>query len=430
MKDLKAYVPVCLAVLLTAVVFLPSLGNGFTAWDDDSLLLSNPQVRSLSAGNVRNIFFSFHHGLYHPLVNLSWALEYHFAGLAPFVYHLDNLLLHLVNVVLVYALIALLGGGPWLAAGAALFFGLHPLHVESVAWVAERKDLLYTAFFLSGLIAYLCVRRTGRRWLYGTALVFYLLALGAKVMAVSFPLVLLLLDYLEGRRFDRTVWREKLPFFGLAALFGALAVLARQAPGQLTNDPAWSLNNLFIGSHRLVFHYFPRLFLPWLETPLYPGATFSQKVFAGLPLLYYAAPLLAAAFFAGLFWWARRERGIVFGLGFFLAALLPALWSIPVGPFADRFTYLASVGLFYSAGLVIRRFPPAFLAILLALVLAFAPLTWQRCAVWHDNYSLWGAAAEKYPFSREALGNRALSCVETGRGAEARVWQRRAAALK
>lgn len=415
-----------LVIALTALIYWPSLGSGFTAWDDDSLLLGNPQVTSLSPGNLRNIFFSFHHGLYHPLVTLSYAVEYHFFGLAPLIYHLDNLLLHLVNVVLVYLFIALLGGGGWLAAAVALFFGLHPLHVESVAWVAERKDLLYTAFFLSGLIAYLYFRRTGNRWLYLAALALCLFSLGAKVMAVSFPLVLLLLDYLEQRRFDRASW----PFFLMAAVFGALAVLARLYSGHLTNDPAWSFNNLLIGSHRLAFHYFPRIFLPWLDTPLYPGVTFAQKTFAALPLTYYLSPFLAAAFFAGLFRLARRERGIVFGLGFFLAALLPALFSIPVGPFADRYTYLSSIGLLFAAGLVVRRLPPAFLVIPLALVLAFAPMTWQKCAVWQDNYSLWGAAAEKYPFSREALGNRALSCIETGRRTEALAWQRRAAALK
>jgi len=426
MKINKSFWLAVLVVLVTAATYYPSLGNRFTAWDDDSLLLSNPQVTSLSPGHLRGIFVSFHHGLYHPLVNLSWALEYHFFGFAPFIYHLTNLVLHLLNVALVFILISSLGGGAWLAAGVALFFGVHPLHVESVAWVAERKDVLYTAFFLAGLIAYLKFRRTGGRWFYLSALGLCLLALGAKVMAVSFPLILLLLDYLEERKPDLS----SLPFFGLAAAFGVLAVLARRYSGHLTNDPAWTLNNVFIGCHRLVFHYFPRVFLPWLDTALYPGTTFAQKVFTGLPLSYYAAPLLAVMLFGGLFWLARRERGLVFGLGFFLAALLPALFSIPVGPFADRYTYLSSVGLLLAAGLVIKRSPPVFLALPLALVLAFVPLAWQRCSVWQDNYSLWGAAVEKYPLSPEAAGNRALSCLETGRQTEALAWQRRAEKLK
>ena len=406
---------ILLIAVITAAAFSPSLGNGFTSWDDNSLLTGNPQIASLSAGNIREIFLSFHHGLYHPLVNLSYALEYHFFGLNPVVYHLTNLALHLINTVLAYFFIALLGGGILLASGVALFFGIHPLHVESVAWVAERKDLLYTAFFLSGLIAYLYFRRNNNKWLYAAVLSLCLLSLGSKAMAVSFPLVLLLIDFLQGRRFDRENWLEKLPFFCLAAVFAVLAVLARHFTGSLTNDPPWSWNNLFIGSYRLVFNYFPRVFLPWLNSRLYPGATFSQKIFNGLPLLYCLAPLLAIGMFALLFFLARRNRGIVFGLGFFLAAILPAVFSIPVGPFADRYTYLSSLGLFFAAGLVLKRFAAKRLIIVgLALAIVFSVMTWQRCLIWRDNYSLWSEAAAKYPCSAEAAHDLALACQEQG----------------
>jgi hypothetical protein len=424
--------PVVLSLALTAAAFSPALFNGFTSWDDNLLLVNNPQITSLSAGNLRSIFFSFHHGLYHPLVNIFYALEYHFSGLNPLVFHATNLLLHLLNVILAYLFIVMLGGGALIAAGAALFFGLHPLHVESVAWVAERKDLLYTGFFLSGLIAYLRFRATGNKRLYAMAWLFCLLSLGSKAMAMSFPFVLLLIDWREGRRIDAKNLLEKLPFFLLTVVFAVLAVLARHYTGSLTNDPPLSWANLFIGTHRLLFHYFPRVFLPWLNSQLYPGVTYSQKIFAGLPLIYYAAPWLALGFFAFIFWLARRDRGVVFGLGFFLLAIAPALVLIPVGPFADRFTYLSSLGLFFAAGLLIERFRlerPA-VAVLAVLIVVFSLMTWQRCLIWRDNYTLWSAAAQKYPRSVEALNNRGLGCLERGLTAEAVASFRRVAVLQ
>lgn len=405
-----------LTAVITAAAYLPSLGNGFASWDDNTMLTGNPQVTSLSAGNIRNIFFSFHHGLYHPLVNLSYALEYHCFGLNPLVYHLTNLVLHLINTLLVYFFIVLLSGEMLIAAGVALFFGVHPLHVESVAWITERKDLLYSAFFLGGLIAYLNFRRTNNKWLVAAALLLCLLSLGAKVMAVSFPFILLLIDWLQGRKFDRENWLEKLPFFCLSAIFVITAALARHFTGGITHDPPLSFNNLFLGCYRLIFNFFPRVFLPWLNSSLYPGATFSQKIFSGLPPIYYAAPFLALGGFALLFYLARRDRGIVFGLGFFLLAILPALFTIPVGPFADRYTYLSSLGLFFALGLLIKRLHfecPAVVCLAVLLPLFFM-MTWQNCLIWHDSYSFWSVVAAQYPRSAEATHDLALGCQEQG----------------
>jgi hypothetical protein len=251
-------------------------------------------------------------------------------------------------------------------------------------------------------------------------------------MAMSFPFVLLLIDNLQARRIDAKNLLEKLPFFLLTVVFAVLAVLARHYTGGLTNDPPLSWANFFIGSYRLLFYYFGRIFLPWVDVPLYPGLSFSQKIFAGLPLIYYAAPVLAFGFFAVLFFWARRDRGIVFGLGFFLLAIAPALLLVPVGPFADRFTYLSSLGLFFAAGLVIKRFSwerPAVVCLAVVLMI-FSVMTWQRCAIWRDNYSLWSAASQKYPRSVEALNNRGLGCLESGQTAEAVAIFRRVAQLR
>ncbi|HMQ79238.1 MAG TPA: hypothetical protein PKD94_06695, partial [Ignavibacteria bacterium] len=139
-------------ILITAVLGIFSysggLNNTFTNWDDEEMVVNNPAVKSLSVQNILSQFTTFHHSHYHPLVNISYAIEYRFAGLNPFVYHLTNLLFHLMNSILVYLILLRLSKNNFIAALAAILFAVHPLHTESVAWITERKDMLYSFFFL------------------------------------------------------------------------------------------------------------------------------------------------------------------------------------------------------------------------------------------------------------------------------------------
>src|SRR5512138_3183827 len=145
---------------LTFAVYLPSLGNGFTNWDDPTYVLSNPLVRQPAMGAILTTPVA---GNWHPLTIASYALNYRISGLAPSSYHWLNLLLHLANTALVFALVrALAPGRIWTIVATSLFFGIHPMHVESVAWISERKDVLYAFFYLVGLLAYLRYTRSFR----------------------------------------------------------------------------------------------------------------------------------------------------------------------------------------------------------------------------------------------------------------------------
>ncbi len=160
----KRFIWICLALILAvvAVVYLPSLDNSFVNWDDDVHLLNNLSVRSLSFDNLKAIFTEKVNGTYIPLTTLSFAIEYHFFGYDPFVYHLTNLVLHLLVICLVYFFALRLGLSLIGAGISALIFGLHPMHVESVAWVTERKDVLY-AFFTCVLCFLIVVTSDGER---------------------------------------------------------------------------------------------------------------------------------------------------------------------------------------------------------------------------------------------------------------------------
>jgi tetratricopeptide (TPR) repeat protein len=398
---------------VTFAVFLPSLQNGFISWDDNLIVTVNPQVVNWSWENTKNIFASFHYGLYHPLVILSFAAEHLFFGFNPFVYHLNNLLLHVLNSVLVFSIILMLGGNLMTALVTALLFGIHPTRVESVAWIMERKDVLYTLFFLGAMIFYLRKNLAVSLWLF-------FLSLLSKAMAISLPFVLLLCDYLQGRKIDREALKEKIPFFTLAAVFGVLAILARLFSGELTKDPAFSMNNVFIGSYRLVFYYLARIFLPFYDAALYPYGSYSMKFFSRLPLIFWTSPALVLILIILFILRARKNRVVIFGGLFFLVTIFPALFMVSIGPFADRFTYVPSIGIFFLAGmaasLLYRRSSKVYRTCLVVLVVLVFPLlsyqAWQRCQIWKDSASLYDAVCKKYPSAAEAYNSRGLAYYE------------------
>ena len=200
MKKEKLLISICLILVITYIAFYPSLENDFVNWDDGAMVKENKKIQTLSLQN----FASFHKtSLYHPLVDLSYAIEYHFFKLTPLAYHTTNLILHMLNCLLVFWVIYLLSDKIFVSLSVALFFGIHPLHVESVAWITERKDVLYALFFLGGLISYIYYLKKGDKKDYYISLSLFILSLLSKSMAITFPLVLVLCDYILNKKFEK-----------------------------------------------------------------------------------------------------------------------------------------------------------------------------------------------------------------------------------
>ncbi|MGB4849237.1 MAG: hypothetical protein WBP41_15035, partial [Saprospiraceae bacterium] len=214
-------------VLLSASIYLPVLHNHFLAWDDNYYIRDNAFIYSF---NLKDIFSNNVMGNYHPLTVLMLAIEYHLFELSETGYHAVNLVFHLLNVILVFYAVLLLCNKSGIALLTSLLFGIHPIHVESVAWAAELKDLLYTLFFLASMIMYLKFLPNLQKKYYLAALLLFLCSLLSKGMAASLPVVLLLIDFFKGRKLTMNVLLEKIPFFLLAILFGIIAVSAQRAP--------------------------------------------------------------------------------------------------------------------------------------------------------------------------------------------------------
>src|SRR3984957_17871410 len=239
--------------VLTFFCFSNSLHNQFTNWDDDVYVTHDTTIQALNAHNLKKIFTEdITKNNYHPFCMLSLAINYHFTQLAPTTYYLTNILIHIANVILVFFLFIQLcrqlklteNGSFLIAAFGALWFGVHPLHVESVSWIAERKDVLYTFFYLAGLLTYIkCIStfkiqnlkfNINTKWYWFTFTLFIFSCL-SKPMAVVFPLTMLCIDFLYGRKLNFKLITEKSIFFLGALIFGAYAYYTQNRTGAIAD---------------------------------------------------------------------------------------------------------------------------------------------------------------------------------------------------
>ncbi len=406
----NALTHVCALLALVAVVwwFLRGcLDAQFTGWDDPGYVNENPLIKDLSWEGVRNIFSKPVMGNYHPLTILSYALDYSAAGLEPFRYHAHNLLLHLLGCCMVYWLSLLLSGRWVVGLAAALLFGIHPMHVESVAWISGRKDVLYGVFYFGACIAYLYYLRSAaaRRGLwYGAVLLLFIAALLAKPVAVSLPPSLLLLDLWERRQLKWNLLVEKIPHFLLAMVFGIIAVRVQHTAGAMDMQKVDYnlLERLALGSYALVT-YLWKLILPVHLLCFYP---YPPKVNGALPVSFYLYLLAAAAVLFCSWYAARRSRELQFGLLFFAVNIGLLLQFLPVGEaiLADRYTYVPYWGFFFIAAWwlggqyeksVANRTLVSAVAVGLLLVLGYGSSA--RTEAWMDSNALWRDEIDKEP---------------------------------
>lgn len=406
-------------ILITFLVYVPSLKNGFTNWDDNRYIHENALITSLATDNIKNIFSTDNPIAlnYHPITVLSYAIDYKLAKYKPSQYHLTNLLFHLLNTALVFVFIYLLSNKKIVVSSiVALFFGIHPMHVESVAWISERKDVLYVLFFIAGLITYLrYIVASGKNQLllYSLTLLLFLLSVLSKAMAVVFPILLLLIDYYKGRKIDLKSLAEKFPFFIFSTYFGILATQIQSAGGAVTETYSF-LERTAFGCYGLI-NYVVRLVAPVQLSCFYPYPNISN----GLPLIYPASVVAVLLLTVFVIWKFRTNKDVLFGTLFFISTIILVLQFISVGKviMADRYSYLAYIGLLFPIAMrfdslqnetdeKLNSLKKISTGILIFLTIIFCYLTFQRCKVWENSDTLWTDAIDKYP-SCDAYHSRA-----------------------
>jgi len=445
------------AVLLgaTLLAYLPALGNDFVNWDDDQYVYENASLRRSSVGGLAGYFVERRPGgyvlpnvmgNYHPLTMASLQLDQALSAADPVrrsdretdlhatVFHATNVALHVANTLLVLLFARTLVSRR-AAAATALLFGVATLHVESVAWISERKDVLYAFFFLAALLLYERYRARGQAGWYAAALVAFALSLLAKGQAVTLAPTLVLIDWLKGQPLRGRVLAEKVPFFLFALLFGLIAVHAQRTGGNVLVREAsypWSMRPLF-AAYGLV-HYVGQLVVPYGLRVHHAYAQATARPLA----LYVFHPAVALLLLAGVAALVRRDRGLAFGPLLFLANIAPVLQLVPVGSavMADRYSYVPSIGLYLLLALgvdaVRRRYPRRRRTIDVAstvYVLAMVFLTAQRAAVWRNSLTLWSDELARDPTSAIACNNLATYRYKTGDLRGALVLADRAVAL-
>ena len=391
---------------ITFISFIPSLNNGFmNTWDDEVYVTGNPVIRELNASSVHEMFTEPVNASYVPLPLLTFAIEYKFFGYNPFFYHLTNLLLHLLCTLLVYGFLRLLRIPPIYAAIGALLFGIHPMRVESVAWITERKDLLYSIFYLVSMIFYIKFldREKRKARFFILSLLFFLLAVFSKIQACTLPLSLLLIDYYRERPLKLKLLVEKIPYFLPALIIGVAGLLIFSHPQTLKPEGIINpVERIFYGLYSLGVYIF-RFFIPAGQSVLYfyPGSSAVSRL-----VLYFIIPFLVLVLVYLVIRTARFSRVIVFGTLFFLVNIifLLQIFTVEINFLCDRYTYIPYIGFILIAAWFLERNKEKgkvmkYLALLLLglVVILFATMTWNRCKVWKNGETLWTDVIEKYP---------------------------------
>lgn len=408
-----------IAVIVTALVFMNSLQNGFVNWDDDVNILENPNLEAFDWASIRGIFTSDVIGNYNPLTILTFAVEKALFGLDPTVFHVNNLLLHLLCTFLVYRIFTALGLPALAALFGTLVFGIHPMRVESVAWITERKDVLFGAFFLGALLLYIRYVDEGRKSgkMVAWILVLFALSLLSKIQAVTLPLTMLCVDYLRRRPLKLSLVLEKWPFFLMSLAIGLLGVYMLRENESLDDTTNYVfIERLMVGFTSYLV-YLVKFVIPYRLSPLYPYE-------ATLPTHFYAAPLGILGV-AGLvwYWWKKDLRPYVFGMAFFTFNVMFLLQILAAGQgfLADRFTYIPYIGLIFMLAWFLNeavRQPRRAMAVRglsLAWLGVMAVMTVQQNRVWKDGITLWSHVLKYYDNAHTPWNNRARWYRENGK---------------
>ena len=424
--------------LLTFALYAPVLRHEFVAYDDDQYVTANLEVQhGLTPENIRWALTAVVGSNWHPLTVLSHMLDCQMYGMRPWGHHLTSIVLHALNTVLVFLLLHRLTGSKWRSAVVAAFFGWHPLHVESVAWVAERKDVLSTCFGLVTLLLYSAYAQgratkdagaeSGARSTafyvsaqYWLALGVFALGLLSKSMLVTWPFILLLLDYWPLKRFQPgRAWRlmvEKLPFFALAGAASLMTLYVQHQTGAMK-----ILENLTFASRceNAVISY---------------GRYLLKLIWPADLAFFYPHPghwpmgwvLLAGALLAGisiLVWLVRRRYPFLpVGWFWFIGTLVPVIGLVQVGiqAMADRYTYIPSLGVFvlgvWGIAELARRWQlertAAALAGLAAVILCAA--TWHQIGFWQNSEILFRHSLEVTADNEVARNNLGMVLLDRG----------------
>ncbi|MCP9769704.1 hypothetical protein EGI22_17510 [Lacihabitans sp. LS3-19] len=375
-------------------------------WDDDPYIRLNEAVKAF---DIKTLLTGFHVGNYHPITMLSLALEYLIVGEKPWLYHFDNLLLHGINSFMLFKISKQLNLKNTVAVLLAFFFAVHPLHVESVAWAAERKDVLYTLFLFLSFHFYLKYAETRSKKFYVISLVLFIASCLSKGMAVVLPAILIVTDWwMLDKKFSMKVLFDKIPYFAITLFFAYIATTAQKDAGA---DATSVIKAAYTASERFRIVCYSYLFY-WVKTilpinllPFYP---YPGKPGGSLPSVYNLAVFGMIIFGVLVYWLGRKNKQIWWAAAFFTIAISTVIQILPVGSaiVADRYYYLSSVGPLFLLAWVLGNIKNEISKILsYGLVIVWSGMTFFQTGHWKNGFTLFKPAEKFYPEDAMVLSN-------------------------
>jgi len=406
----QTYLLIISLIVITFIAFSPSLKNGFVDWDDISYISNN-----VNTFENHNIFYYFgkqaYMGNYHPFTMALYDIQYSLFGLNPFYFHFTNLFLHIINSLLVFWLILKITDKKiiW-AFVTSIFFAIHPLHVESVTWISELKDVLYTMYFLLAIIFYQFYDDKLRQKMnyisskkyYAFSLILFLCACFSKGMAVTLPIALILIDFYKDQKITVNKILNKIPFFAISLIFGIIAVYAQTISSAVKDLSNYTvIERIIFPVYSSVFYIF-KLFLPINLTIFYP-----YPESGSLNMFFWLSPIILILIGFTVFKFRKSNFALVFGILLYFAMILPVIQIKPIGEtiVSERYFYVSSIGLFFIIGYFIdflyEKFDKKYRQFIFIPVIIYGLLsvylTFERTKDWKNTQTLWQSAIDVNP---------------------------------
>ncbi|MES2515966.1 MAG: tetratricopeptide repeat protein [Bacteroidota bacterium] len=408
---------------LTLIVFCRGINNQFNNWDDTVYVTENPNIQ-LNSKNVAHSFTKGEfHGMYVPITALSFSVNHYFSQLNPKPYLITNLLIHLLNCLLLFIVLQKLFKDQWLTLFAGALFALHPMQIESVSYVAGRRDVLYVLFFLAAIIHYFNYKDTQEKKYFRYSFLFFILSLFSKGQAIALPFTFILIDYLTDQSFNikgsvkRNVW-----LIALSAIFIIITLLVKQQSkgfnlsGDITEIP-FMMKSLFAAYGFMM--YIVNLIIPFNLSLIHPY----PKNVSVSPSLILAVVFIATVIFMS---WKYRHthKSVVFGLWFFIINIFLVLQIIPnsYGIMNDHYVYVAGIGIFIALYFLLKQFissSSTLLYLLIGICIMMTGLSFTRVTVFKNNVTVFSDVVKKYPDAYVAYNNRGNAYYNEGKINEA-----------